>query len=359
MKIIRIASYIESPPRMSENILSIVSDCIRLPRLKERLEKILYRKKTYESHMSLEKDNERISNIYQGWIDSVIKEEIEIRGEFSKLNITPESLEPSTVIDTPIYLDFNGWKYSSLLEKCRKTNSDNFNKVIEEMSPITLRIAFKNIGAKGYWLKKDNLLCISVCSGLASKYFDTEEEDETFLIDTIKSTIDHELVHVAQDLFKKLNINFGNPSKSISNPQIAYSFPDEKSHDDRIARYNEVVKDMEKNNLDPNSIHALTDIEFYTNLISDVESFKYRAKGLNKEDRSLLFDLWIGKKELTLNELGDYHFLKWADDSLTYEDLPFRKDKYSFSSICKLKKGNLKKWEKAVNEFYKAVKEFI
>ena len=358
MKIIRIASYIESHPRMSENILSIVRDCIRLPRLKERLETILYRKERYESYMSLEKDNERKIDIYQGWIDSVIKEEIEIRGKFSKFDITPESLEPSTIIDTQIYLNFNGWKYSSLLEKCRKTNSDTFNKVMEEMSPITLRIAFTNIGVKGYWMKEDNLLCISLGRD-SRKYFDIEEEDETFLIDTVKSTIDHELVHVAQDLFKKLNINFGNPSKSISNPQIAYSFPDEKSHDDRIARYNEVVKDMEKNNLDPNSIHALTDIEFYTNLISDVESFKYRAKGLDKEDSSLLFNMWIGRKVVTLNELGDYHFLKWADDSLTYEDLPFRKDKYSFSSICKLKKGNSKKWSKAVNEFYKAVKEFI
>ena len=356
MKIIKIASYIEPPPKMSREIFSYVKDFIRFPELKERLEVGERRNKRYDEMIEICDDKNK--EYYQKAKDANNQEKEEINMKFSKFNISPESLNPKTQIDVLIDLDFSGWKYSSLLERCKKSNETYFNKVIESMSPVLLKVSFGQIGAKGFWSERENAIYIAL-GHEGGKYFHYDKESQTDLINSVKSTIDHELVHMSQSLFKKLNIHFGHPSKSIANPEISYSAIDGETKDDYFNRVDKVKEYMKENGMDVSSIHALTDIEFYTNLISDVESFKYRSKELNKKDRLLLFDIWTGRKKITINELMKYPFLNWVSSSLTPQDIEFGEEEYKFSSTSRLRDNNSEKWRKAVNEFYKAVRHLL
>jgi hypothetical protein len=136
----------------------------------------------------------------------------------------------------------------------------------------------------------------------------------------------------------------GRPSKKIQTPEFKQWFEENEE------KMNRVIEKSRKLGLDvkPGDFHSLDDIEFYTDLDSSIDLFKFAIKTgdlrFNKNELKYLIEVWIGTKKVNKfesNKLGRF---------FSY----FHKDYFPNHFFAVLKRVSPAKWKKAVKEFVKA-----
>jgi len=207
-------------------------------------------------------------------------------------------------------MDTRGWKYQSLLKGADQKRLDYANNL---WGVITVELVRGNLQTKSnaYWKPSTASLKIQAGSRL-------------------KKAIKHELIHWAQSY---LNIalwikDFGRPSKEIQTPEI------QQHPSDSLKRQ------LKKRGIKPDEFHGLDDIEFYTDLIDEVDHFTRLDESWGRTEhfptRLDLFKVFVGDKEPP-TRIGP------------------RGKKMVSGYFLALKKHAVGKWKKAVKELAKAV----
>lgn len=162
----------------------------------------------------------------------------------------------------------------------------------------------------GYWIVNQNPLYNDIWVNCEYNAEDVESFNSARQM--IHQTARHELQHLVQDQIRKLkNMNElgGLPSKKIRNPEY-----------DLYGNPTTINKGKERQD------HALRDIEFYTRLSDEVQSFKNRYQYRKDNDKYELAKKWTG--------------LIGSESS---------------SFFKQLRENAPNKWKKAIKEFFKAI----
>lgn len=200
----------------------------------------------------------------------------------------------------------------------KSLSPENIKMANDKLGRITVNLLPHNLGGNnGIWDMKNSLIDIK---------FKDEKTDKLRSIDGLKSTIEHELIHWAQDYMRIAlgQKEFGKPSKKIMNPEIIYD-PSEKT-----------IADLSGKGINPDSFHALNDNEFYTNLNNEKLYFRnWFDKTINEFKNELKED---ELNRIIKNKVKLVHY--YADES---------------HFLQRLKKHSIEKWKKAINELYKMI----
>lgn len=212
-----------------------------------------------------------------------------------------EGIKPRRLTKTSrtFYADLSGWKYERLLDRAtvlgRQQADDFFGKFT-----VTLKKSANDYGTgSGYWNPFQSLILLNT---------GTE----------ILGNLKHELAHWAQSYMSTAlrAEGFGKPSDNISTPDIRQN----------IGRKDkETIRKLRDRGIEPEAFHSLDDIEFYTDLLSAVETFEW-WHGERKEQHSLREDFQL--------------FIDDSEEVCTF-----------FTDL----KAVPEKWRKAVKEFAKAI----
>lgn len=187
---------------------------------------------------------------------------------------------------------------------------------------------------------------------LTNGFFEEIDNLIKYSYQEIRSTIEHELIHLFQSINFKADIEFGLPTKKILTPEF-------------IQGDIEVKKNFSKN-------HYLDDLEFYTNLSDSVKRYKDNIKKfpLSLHEDVLKYSIYNGfKKTIQSKYLNiliaeannlDKKLYKIKDikntvlSKLDYMLSYFNTIRDNFKILYQ---NSPAKYQKAVKEFYKAVKE--
>jgi len=200
------------------------------------------------------------------------------------------------------------------------TTGWKYNKLLANADPTWLRMADNLIGVITVELTQGSL------QGSAKAYWKTTTA--TLRIATggdLKSVIKHELMHWAQ-AYMRLALkqeSFGKPSRKIRTPEI------------KQGPTKELKRELKRRGIEPDEIHDLDDVEFYTELVDAVDEFK-RKLSVTKVleffgSKRGFFDVFVGIQD------------------------PGKRTRAVSKFFQTLKKHAKGKWKKAVKELAKAV----
>jgi len=351
-KSVRYSSFVEPPPVTLQLIMQKIVAVYKLLEVKGKVYQEMSMIKTLEQNNAIFKEVDREYRMQR--IKDCENNVENLKKEFENFGTSFEDFGINSSIKTTVPLDFSGWKYIDLLKDVKLKNESLFNSVIQEMSIIKLSISIgKNKMFKGTWNENKNEINIILGREYDSEYSTSDEyyqRERAEMFSSLEITISHELVHLSQTMFKRLGIDFGNPSKKISDPSIRYHFPNE-SEESSHQKYQDVISKLDELGLDSSFIAIHT--------MSDIETFNVKSKNLNEKEKLELFKLWTGIKNTYCFEIYSKKTSSEFKDIFSEEILNYcrrcKDCEVSLSNMHILKKNNPKKWQKSVKEFYKAV----
>lgn len=219
------------------------------------------------------------------------------------------SKKQSGVVTKKVNWNLAGWKYQDLVERGR-----DFKELRRKFGKLWVRLL-----PSSEW---DETISGEYSEGILSVYIDRKWG---FDLNEIKDTIEHELIHYAQDILQSAtgSEGAGLPSSSIRQPGVTQ----------HLDRGDPLVKKLRKEGITPSLFHDLDDVEFYTELnkavrevrrvISDVELENEGEQSADKRTEAFKILVGLGRRKGYIRPI------------------PF---------MVRLRKGAPGKWKKAVKE---------
>lgn len=207
--------------------------------------------KQYRAEGNIE-DAEEMEHRAEQFREEIEKQEKVLAGRLEIVQSFPRvQVKKWNRIKRKFKMDLTGWRYLPKVRKApseRKTYAENYYGVIT----VELVKGDLKINANAYW----------------------DASSATIRIKTgwdLKRAIDHELGHWSQSymniILGKAN-TFGRPSKDIQTPDVKQWAEED------------LKRQLLQRGIQPDEMHSLDDVEFYTDLISEVDRFKGMLRGM-------------------------------------------------------------------------------